>query len=134
MRISQSASLSKSTAETVPGPCAFSRRIFGRLTCSTKTTFRRFIIMSSVSSVTPGRCENSWSTCSIFVPHRRGSVDVREEGAPVGDADREGEAGLEGLHDELAVVPFLDNPVVPRRKLEIQQCRPLSTDQKMIPV
>ena len=61
-----SASFSKSHALTVPGPCAFSRRIFGRLTRSTKATFRRFIMMSSMSSVTPGRCESSWSTCSIF--------------------------------------------------------------------
>src|SRR5262249_41615446 len=59
-------------------------------------------------------------------PHRRGPADAREEGPPVGDAYRESEAGLEGLHDQLAVVPSLDNPIVPRGKLEIQHAGPSS--------
>src|SRR5262249_32976190 len=58
-------------------------------------------------------------------PHRRGSVDARQERTPVGDADREGEAGLEWLYDQLAVVPFLDSPVVQCGKLEIQHAGPL---------
>src|SRR5438128_6182017 len=58
-------------------------------------------------------------------PRRRGPVDGRQEGPAVGDADREGEPRLEGLHDQLAVVLFLDSPIVPRGKLEIQQADPL---------
>src|SRR5438132_796519 len=61
-----SASFSKSLALTTPVPCARSRRIFGRLTRCAKTTFRRFSMMSSGSSVTPGTCESSWSTFSLF--------------------------------------------------------------------
>jgi hypothetical protein len=53
-------------------------------------------------------------------PRRRGPVDGRQEDPAVGDAHREGEPRLEGLHDQLTVVLFLDSPVVPRRKLEIQ--------------
>src|SRR5262249_24954812 len=59
-------------------------------------------------------------------PHGRGPVNAREKGTPVGDAYRESEAGLEGLHDQLAVVPSLDSPVVPRGKLEIQHADPSS--------
>src|SRR3989441_9242725 len=58
-------------------------------------------------------------------PRRRGPVDGRQEDPAVGDAHREGEPGLEGLHDQLAVVLFLDSPVVPRGKLKIQQADPL---------
>ena len=47
-------------------------------------------------------------------PRRRGPVDGRQEDPTVGDAHREGEPRLEGLHDQLAVVLFLDSPVVPR--------------------
>ena len=66
VRISTSASGSKSAAVTVFGPCALRRRILGRLTCSAKTTLRRFMMMSRVSSVTPCMNENSWSTPSIL--------------------------------------------------------------------
>ena len=55
VRISTSASGSKSPALTAPTPCALSRRIFGRFRWSENTTFRRFSMMSRVSSVTPWR-------------------------------------------------------------------------------
>jgi hypothetical protein len=58
-------------------------------------------------------------------PRRRGPGDGRQEDPAVGDAHREGEPRLEGLHDQLAVVLFLDSPVVPRGKLKIQQTDPL---------
>jgi hypothetical protein len=65
-RIWTSASGSKSPAFTWPPPWAFIRRILGRFTCSVNTTLRRFMMMSSVSSVIPGMWENSWRTFSIL--------------------------------------------------------------------
>ncbi|OGK78846.1 MAG: hypothetical protein A2X52_07120 [Candidatus Rokubacteria bacterium GWC2_70_16] len=55
VRMSTSASGSKFPAVTVRGPCALSRRIFGRFTCRAKITFRRFMMMSRTSSFTPWR-------------------------------------------------------------------------------
>ncbi|OGK84603.1 MAG: hypothetical protein A2X53_04990 [Candidatus Rokubacteria bacterium GWA2_70_23] len=55
VRTSTSASGSKCPAVTVRGPWALSRRIFGRFTCRAKTTFRRFRMMSRMSSFTPWR-------------------------------------------------------------------------------
>jgi hypothetical protein len=64
-------------------------------------------------------------------PRRRGPVDGRQEDPAVGDAHREGEPRLEGLHDQLAVVLFLDSPVVPSGKPEIQQADPLQRIRKI---
>src|SRR5712692_3390332 len=58
-------------------------------------------------------------------PRRRAPVDGRQEGPALGYAHCEGEPGLEGLHDQLAVALFVDGPVVPRGKLEIQHADPL---------
>src|SRR5437899_25558 len=53
-------------------------------------------------------------------PGRRGAVDRRQEGSPVGDADGQREAGLEGLDGQLAVLRVLDGPVVTCGKLKLQ--------------
>jgi len=45
-------------------------------------------------------------------PGRRGAVDRRQEGPAIGDADGQGEAGLEGLDGQLAVSLVLDSPIV----------------------
>ena len=66
VRISTSGSRSKSRAMTGRPPCTLSRRSLGRLTCNVKTSLRRLRMMSRMSSFTPGRCENSCSTCSIL--------------------------------------------------------------------
>src|SRR5213594_1111486 len=60
-------------------------------------------------------------------PRRRGPGDGRQKGATVGDAHGQGQPGLEGLHDQLAVVLFLDSPVVTRGKLKLQHGNPLET-------
>src|SRR6266436_691946 len=73
----------------------------------------------------PGQVRKLVEDMLDLAPRRRGPVDGRQEGPAVGDADREGEPGLEGLHDQLAVALFVDGPVVPRGKLEIQHADPL---------
>src|SRR5213594_1955908 len=45
----------------------------------------------------------------------------------VGDAHGQGQPGLEGLDDQLAVVLFLDSPVVTRGKLKLQHGNALET-------
>ena len=59
-------------------------------------------------------------------PRRRSPVDGRQKGASVGDAHREGEPGLEELHDQFAVVPFLDSPVEHADPLQCKKIVPRS--------
>src|SRR5260370_20500822 len=54
---------------TVRAPCTLSRRSLGRLTCNVKTSLRRLRMMSRVSSLTSGRCENS---CKTLTPREDG--------------------------------------------------------------
>ena len=82
-----SASFSKSLALTVPGPCAFSRKIFGRLTSSAKATFR---VLRD-----PGQVRELMEYMLNLHPRRRGPGDGRQEDPAVGDAHREGEPRLE---------------------------------------
>jgi len=82
-------------------------------------------MMSSVSSVTPGQVRELVEHMLDLHPRRRGPGDGRQEDPAVGDAHREGKPWLEGLYNQLAVVLFLDSPVVPRGKPKIQQTDPL---------
>src|SRR5439155_24282399 len=61
-------------------------------------------------------------------PRRRGAVDRRQEGAAVGDAHGQRESWLERLDDQLAVVLFLDGPVVTRWKFKLYHEDPLRGD------
>src|SRR5437016_816298 len=61
-------------------------------------------------------------------PRRRRAVDGRQEGAAVGDAHGQRESWLEGLDDQLAVILFLNGPVVTRGKLKLHHEDPLRGD------
>src|SRR4030095_17249088 len=63
---------------------------------------------------------------------RRRAVDGRHQYARIGDADGQGEPGLEGLDGELAVRAVGLNPVVTRRNLKLQHETPFSRTRPVV--